>query len=479
MKTISASIALSALLFACGDDDGTMGTVDAGPFDAGAAVMCASDDECLPGWTCNGRCQCSALVEDCDGRDDDCDGRVDEGRGEAIGCTGREACVDGACACAPENMCDGTCVDTLTNRLHCGGCGNACGVTQGCLAGMCCEAERLPVDVLFVVDNSGSMAEEQVSLAEQLPRMVRALTSGDVDGDGTQDFPAAADLHLGVVTTDMGTAGHELPTCSEPMHGDDGILRTAGDPTDATCMATYPAFVEFDPEAGDTVEQAAADFSCVARAGTAGCGLEQQLEAALKALVPSTSGITFFGDTTGHGDGANAGFLRPDSVLAVILVTDEDDCSALDPELFDPMSTTYVRNLNLRCSMHPEAQHPASRYVDGLRALRPEHPERVVFAAITGVPTDLVADPSSVDYDAILADPRMQNVEDPANPGLLTPSCDIMDRGKAFPPRRIVETAREFGTSAVVQSICQEDFGPAMGAVIEGIAIPLGEGCLL
>ena len=32
----------------------------------------------------------------------------------------------------------------------------------------------------------------------------------------------------------------------------------------------------------------------------------------------------------------NAGFLRENSALAIILLTDEDDCSARDPLLFDP-----------------------------------------------------------------------------------------------------------------------------------------------
>lgn len=473
----------AGVLAGCGDDDGSGGGTDAGPIsmDAGPGHACRSDDDCTPGWTCGAgeMCTCAALVEDCDGRDDDCDGEVDEGRGPAIGCGDREACIDGACACAPESTCDGVCTDTSTNRRHCGACGNACDVTEGCVAGLCCEAQPLPVDVLFVMDNSGSMAEEQLSIAEQLPRMVRALTSGDVDADGVQDFPAAADLHLGVVTTDMGTASFTLPTCDNPMFGEDGVLRTQGDATDPACMATYPSFLEFDPMSGGTAEEAAAAFACVARAGTTGCGFEQQLEAGLKAVVPSTSGITFFADTTGHGDGANAGFVRADSVLAVILVTDEDDCSVSDPDIFNPSSTTYAGNLNLRCADYPEALHPISRYVEGFRALRAEQPERFVFAAITGVPPDLVADAERIDYDAILADERMTAVESSTSPGTLVPSCDVEGRGQAYPPRRIVETVRDLAPASVVQSICQEDFGPAMGAVIEGIAIPLGEACII
>src|SRR5689334_22770944 len=63
----------------------------------------------------------------------------------------------------------------------------------------------LIVDVLFVIDDSGSMSEEQAALAAQFPRMVRILATGDVDEDGTPDFQPVTDLHVGVVTTNLGT----------------------------------------------------------------------------------------------------------------------------------------------------------------------------------------------------------------------------------------------------------------------------------
>src|SRR5690348_2498849 len=84
------------------------------------------------------------------------------------------------------------------------------------------------VDLLFVVDNSGSMSEEQASLANQIPRLVNVLASGDADADGTPDFPAVPSLHVGVISTDMGTGGYRVPTCDEPNFGDDGILATTG-----------------------------------------------------------------------------------------------------------------------------------------------------------------------------------------------------------------------------------------------------------
>src|SRR3990172_2453983 len=56
------------------------------------------------------------------------------------------------------------------------------------------------VDVLFMVDNSNSMAEEQAQLTVQFPRLVSVLASGDRDADGTPDFPAVRDLHLRAIT---------------------------------------------------------------------------------------------------------------------------------------------------------------------------------------------------------------------------------------------------------------------------------------
>jgi hypothetical protein len=40
----------------------------------------------------------------------------------------------------------------------------------------------------------------------------------------------------------------------------------------------------------------------------------------------------------------------------------------------------------------------------------------------------------------------------------------------AYPPRRIVEVARGFGKNGFVQSICQDDFAPAMDLLITRIA---------
>ncbi len=325
------------------------------------------------------------------------------------------------------------------------------------------------VDLLFMIDDSSSMSEEQTSLGMQLPRLVRALASGDLEADGIPEFRAARSLQVGVVTADMGTGGAAVPTCDAPTTGDDGILRTRGDASG--CMGGAPRFLSFEP--GADLDAFAADVACVARQGTSGCAFEQQLEAVLKAVTPSTSPIRFVDDSRGHADGANDGFIRPGALLVVVIVTDEEDCSASDPEIFDPGSSTYSGPLTLRCFQHSgdPPLHPIDRYVDGLLAVKGD-PRGLVYAAISGVPRELVAD--TTDYAAILAHPDMQERVDPTMPTQLRPSCNVAGRGLAFPPRRIVEVGRRLqqrGVSTTMQSICQADFTPAVDAILERIGI--------
>jgi hypothetical protein len=82
----------------------------------------------------------------------------------------------------------------------------------------------------------------------------------------------------------------------------------------------------------------------------------------------------------------------------------------------------------------------------------------------------------------------MQEVVDlTSNPGSgngeLTPSCVRPAIGEsepavAYPPRRIVELAKAFGQNGIVQSICQDDFGPAMTAIINVIVGNIVRSCL-
>ncbi|MBW1872430.1 MAG: hypothetical protein JRJ19_10215 [Deltaproteobacteria bacterium] len=128
------------------------------------------------------------------------------------------------------------------------------------------------IDILWVIDNSGTMWEEQNNLADNFDSFIDIVENSDVD------------YQIGVVSTDMDKADHSGKLLGNPKI----ILRGVN---------------------------AKAQFAANVIVGTDGAGNEKGLEAAFKALTePLISG-------------ANAGFLRPGSALAIIFVSDEDDKS--------------------------------------------------------------------------------------------------------------------------------------------------------
>ncbi|MEM1414476.1 MAG: hypothetical protein AAGH15_06235, partial [Myxococcota bacterium] len=335
------------------------------------------------------------------------------------------------------------------------------------------------LDLLFVIDNSGPMEQEQASLVDEIPALLRALTEGllrDRETDAeVLAFAPVQRMHIGVVTSDMGAGGQIVPTCANSAFGDDGILRTLGNFASIArrCAARNPSVQVYDaslPNQLEQVEAVANDVACVAE-GTDGCDFEQHLDAALKAITPPESPLRFQEGTLGNGD-VNAGFIRPGATLAIVVLADEDDCSILDPDLYNPGSTRYPGDLNLRCFNHPEAVHPVSRYVEGLAAGR--DPRRLVFATIAGVPVD-IGTPfgEAPDFAGILSDPLMIERVDDDNPNRLETSCNLPGRGLAFAPRRLVQTAEGLaaqGAYATLQSICQSNLAPALDAIVERIA---------
>ncbi|MET0391403.1 MAG: hypothetical protein ABW321_35845 [Polyangiales bacterium] len=379
------------------------------------------------------------------------------------------------------------------------------------------------VDLIFSVDNSGSMAEEQNALKQQFPRMINVLTTGMRTPDDPNPFPAAKDLHLGVVSSDMGAVGQPGVEGCDADGGDDGRLQNTPRGT-IGCQASYPAPFLSYLAGRETPEQIATDFGCIAELGTDGCGYEQQLEAPFKALWPSVyrnergevaeNLYRFVGATAeqqrGRGDlptpDGSQGFLRNDvdrglSLIAIVVVSDEEDCSSAITDHFrvptGPNDPLAAQGNQIRCFRNKQNLYDVKRYIDGFKALRPGYENLVVFAGIVGVPEQLVdadaraqvdfADDASRNayYDSILADDAMQErVVGERNPqtASMSPSCIRRDRAGrdavAYPPRRMVQVAKGFGANGVIQSICQDDFGPAMDAIIDVIARQLGAVCL-
>lgn len=151
------------------------------------------------------------------------------------------------------------------------------------------------VDVLFVIDNSGSMSEEQENLQANFGNFI----------SGAQQFQN--DYQIGIVTTDM------------DAERDRGRLR--------------------DPRIMNRAGNIEAIFSDAADVGTNGSGEEHGLEAAQKALsdpLVFDTGVACNADADciapdtcveGFCGGRNRGFLREDAALEVVFVSDEDDFS--------------------------------------------------------------------------------------------------------------------------------------------------------
>lgn len=154
------------------------------------------------------------------------------------------------------------------------GC-NEASLVDGALAPCGVETDRFvqsapAVDVLFVVDDSSSMAHEQQRLEDSFDEFI-----GWLEGESVS-------YHLGVTTTSVTT-------------GVGGWL------------VGSPAWVA--NETPDALSQ----FKNNAKVGIAGAGVEQGLEAAFKLLAIEMTEET--------------GFLRRDAKLALVFVSDEDDDS--------------------------------------------------------------------------------------------------------------------------------------------------------
>jgi hypothetical protein len=350
--------------------------------------------------------------------------------------------------------------------------------------GDCCGRANGELDLLLVVDNSRSMSEEQELLRRELPRVAAVLATGDRDGDGVQDFPAFESVHVGITTTDLGAGPVEdVPTC-ETGWGDDGQLLEESRNPDPSCTGSYARFASYDESDPATLGGFVEQVTCVSAVGQEGCGFEQQLEATLLALSPSAptdwtaAGWTvpsFPGGRAPRGDGSNAGFLRPGSILAIVEVTDEDDTSVRDPGLFDPADPRFSEvPLNVRGLTFSDPSlgfvQPMERYADGLAGLR-ANPADLIFAAVAGVPAGVIADAANVDFPTLEAHPGMVPRLNDTGTGL-APSCES-DRGVALAPVRLVAAARELGArgaGTVLASICEASFDPLIDGLIERVS---------
>ncbi len=233
------------------------------------------------------------------------------------------------------------------------------------------------LDLLFVVDNSISMADKQSELGRRIPELIASLTDPTPDPK-TGRTSNVVDIHVGVITSSLGS--HGTSACAveltNPSNNDHGhLLPRVGegsgkgwDTTTADSTATAPTIDcpapvaatplswVFKPEADPSAMfkeyptgsgQLEVATSCVvASAKEQGCGYEETWEAMYHFLVDpapyAKEGVKCTFGISGDACGINKivvegideellaqrkAFLRPDSLLAVIILSDENDAS--------------------------------------------------------------------------------------------------------------------------------------------------------
>ncbi len=392
------------------------------------------------------------------------------------------------------------------------------------------QSAQRDLDLLFLVDNSLSMNNEQQNLRTQFEVLMDTLKH--MRG-------GLPNVHIGVVTSDLGTGTYtNIPGCTR-LGGDKGILGQSGatnrgeqyigagqkyivdvepkgcriertvletgvrcsshDCTQANCdQAKTPGSNEtltlYTDENGcprcrnydGTLESVFQDYAYV---GDQGCGFEQQLEAVKKALDRQDPDAA----------AANTGFLRDGAYLGVIWVTDEDDCSASKPEVIfnpdenqnninsplGPLTSYRCFEFGITCDINDRTVQgtrtncvprtaddpnnylfPVNRYTAFLEGLK--DPEMMVIAAIAGPVTDTV----NVTTDN-MGRPKVDfSCLDPVNP----------NEG-GTPGIRIRAVVSYFNGESDLNewaytSICSQDFSSALRGIGQKLVEAMSEKCL-
>jgi len=215
-------------------------------------------------------------------------------------------------------------------------------------------------DVLFIIDDSDSMVEESVSMAENFTAFIGRLaaqersrsTDGLVDAAdayvGEVIDPASyVDLNLALTTTDAMVAQGAL--IGEPLGSDEAATFVERLLCRATCFGdrqVAPSAPDYqcDPDdpVVDEVSREALDCLCGddAWVGNCGTGNEMGLEAAYLAACravddPPQGCFEGRAALTEADIGTAAGFLRPGASFIPVVVTDEGDNSPRMPTTED------------------------------------------------------------------------------------------------------------------------------------------------
>lgn len=251
------------------------------------------------------------------------------------------------------------------------------------------------IDLLLMIDNSASMGDKQAILADAVPQLVEGLLKpkcvtkddppkptgqvADPKGDektnygcpqGSEpEFKPVSDMHIGIVSSSLGSFGGDVCPDSIPRYNDHAhllnIVKGGQGGVDKAKPSNFLAWFPSNQENTDPVRHPkpanpSADIGAAGSGTTrgtgligdfqemvkgvdqTGCGLEAQLESIYHFLIQPDPWVTVKLDGDNQADFGDdvdvdllqqrADFLRSDSLVAIIALTDEDDSSA------DPMS---------------------------------------------------------------------------------------------------------------------------------------------
>ena len=222
------------------------------------------------------------------------------------------------------------------------------------------------IDLLFVIDNSISMSDKQEIFRDAVPLLVQRLvtpacvfTSGEPTGEltnaqgeclnGEPEFPPIRDIHVGVITSSLGSAGGGVCATGgnvDPSKEDRAHLLPSV--RDGLASWNDSGFLAWDPDQTKNAPPGEGDPSAfvssfqdmVVAAGELGCGYEATLESWYRFLIDpeppsavafdaaSSQTIATYPDATILAQ--REAFLRPDSLVGIAILSDENDCSLLD-----------------------------------------------------------------------------------------------------------------------------------------------------
>jgi hypothetical protein len=196
------------------------------------------------------------------------------------------------------------------------------------------EVAERKVDVLFVLDNSQSMSEEQENVVSSFENFLQYFLDQNID------------YHIGVLSTDAST--NSTPWTGEayanfPNNGAGSLLAKTGN----------NRFIDSTLSKIEAIRQ----FGENARLGTKGNGAETGILSLLAAFHPRQL------------NDWNKDFLREDALLSMIVLSDEDESKS-------PDDLSYLRSdatlMNARLS----------QFQTRLQQLKPQHRGRIRFDAI-------------------------------------------------------------------------------------------------